>query len=214
MHARTTTISMSKCSWNSCGKQTEERNIALVRLSRTVFKQRKSEAVRNGLLFGRGITLEQIEIGLWQRQVVASPCHPVWLQAVLAHYSKTGEVDCFDSRRRFLTWTFFPFFSCFQRLLLQSAFWETFPFQIPETQFLSMNKFVSCNCFSFSLSCNYSKSFIATFFMTYNLIGSRYLLVFISVLSFFLSLCFFNPLFTSLSLHLPSQPLICSLTVT
>lgn len=58
-------------------EQTEDRNRESVGLSGTVFKQRKSKAVRNGLLFGRGIILEQIEIALWQRQVVASPCHPV-----------------------------------------------------------------------------------------------------------------------------------------
>lgn len=66
-----------------------------------VFKQRKSEAVRSVLLFGRGIRLEEIEIGLRQRQVVASPCHPVCLQGELAHYSKTREVDCFDSLSHF-----------------------------------------------------------------------------------------------------------------
>lgn len=60
------------------GSRGAERNAAFGSLARlSVFKQRKSEAVRNGLLFGRGITLEEIEIGLRQRQVVASPCHPV-----------------------------------------------------------------------------------------------------------------------------------------
>lgn len=79
----------------------QKRGTQAARLSGTVFKQRKSQAVRNGLLFGRGVILEQIEIGLWQRQVVASPCHPVWLRALLAHYSKTGEVGCFDSQLLF-----------------------------------------------------------------------------------------------------------------
>lgn len=62
-----------------CMWEQNRRNAACegVRLSGAAFKQRKSPAVRNGLLFGRGITLEQIEISLWQRQVVASPCHPV-----------------------------------------------------------------------------------------------------------------------------------------
>lgn len=61
----------------------------------------RGKAVWCGLLFGRGIPLQQIKIGLWQRQLVASLCHPVWLQAMLAHFSQTGEVDCFDSPRHF-----------------------------------------------------------------------------------------------------------------
>lgn len=67
----------------------------------------RGKAVWCGLLFGRGIPLQQIKIGLWQRQLVASLCHPVCLQATLAHFSQTGEVDCFDSPRHFV----FLFFS-------------------------------------------------------------------------------------------------------
>lgn len=44
-------------------------------------KERKSKAGRSGLLFGRGITLKEIEIGLGQRQVVASVSLPPSLTA-------------------------------------------------------------------------------------------------------------------------------------
>lgn len=112
--------------------------------------------------------------------MVASPCHPVWLQPELAHYSKTGEVDCFDSTP-FLTWPFFFFFSSFllssELIPLQRKnFRHLFPlllalrFESPTLQFSHLkSKSVRRIVLSFSL------------FLTPNLMESLYLLFSLSL---------------------------------